>query len=101
LWIGKGKSRGVAIKSVGVKGITQEYTWTAQVKGRDCAEGLDGNIVVTARGTTPPKGLGAARNQGMFNTTTGEMAVLKGFDLAKMEEGKSKSVGLWSFLTMS
>jgi hypothetical protein len=29
------------------------------------------------------------------------MGVLKGYDIAKMAEGKAVSVGLWSFMTMS
>ena len=29
------------------------------------------------------------------------MAVRKGYDIAKMVEGKGKSVGLWSFMTIS
>ncbi len=50
---------------------------------------------------TPPKGLGVAEDQGVFNTLTEDIVVLKGYDMAKMIEGKGKSVGLWSFMTIS
>lgn len=102
LFEGKGKSGAGFIKSVGMEGVSQMYSWTAQVKGvGGQAKGLECFIAVTAKGKTPPKGLGVAYDQGVFNTTTGEMAVLKGYDIAKMVEGKGKSVGLWSFMTMS
>jgi hypothetical protein len=37
----------------------------------------------------------------MFMTMTGDMAVLKGFDLTKDDGQKPTSVGLWKFMTMS
>jgi hypothetical protein len=77
LWEGKGKSVGAGlIKSVGMEGITSEYSWTAQVKGMGRARGIDGNINVTAIMTSPPKGVAAARDQGIFMTMSGEMCVL-------------------------
>jgi hypothetical protein len=39
LWEGKGKSGGAGlIKSVGMEGVTSEYSWSAEVKGMGCAE---------------------------------------------------------------
>ncbi|MDQ1281344.1 MAG: hypothetical protein QG670_2609 [Thermoproteota archaeon] len=104
LWEGKGKSEGAgAIKSVGMEGITSEYSWSAQVKGMGRAKGIDGNIHVTAIMTSPPKGVTAAKDQGIFMTINGEMCVLKGSDLMKMPTGGGNpaAVGLWSFMTMS
>ncbi|MCW4030168.1 MAG: hypothetical protein NWE92_11045 [Candidatus Bathyarchaeota archaeon] len=101
LFEGKGKSGASFIKSVEMAGVKQIYSWTAQMKGFGPAQGVDCFITVTAKGMTPPKGLGAAKDQGVFRLSTGEMGVLKGLDLAKMVEGKGKSVGLWSFMTMS
>ena len=103
LWEGKGKSVGPGfIKSVEMEGIISEYTWMAEVKGMGCAEGLDGTINVTAISKTPPKGVGKARDQGIFMMTTGDMCVLKGFDLMKMTAGSNPSaVGLYSFMTKS
>jgi hypothetical protein len=103
LWEGKGKSAGAGfIKSVGTEGITSEYSWSAQVKGMGRAKGVDLNINVTAMSMMPPKGVAAAKDQGTFMTMTGDMGVLKGFDLMKaMMSGKPTSVGLWSFMTMS
>jgi len=50
----------------------------------------------------PPKGVPAAKDQGIFMTMSGDMGVLKGFDLMKMTAGGNpKAVGLWSFMTMS
>ena len=103
LWEGKGKSAGPGfIKYVGMDGVTMMYSWMADVKGMGRAKGVDGNLNVTAKSMTPPKGVAAAKDQGMFRTMTGDMAVLKGFDLMKMTMGgKPASVGLWSFMTMS
>ena len=103
LWEGKGKSVGAGlIKSVGMEGIVSEYSWMAQVKGMGCAEGLDGNINVTAISKTPPKGIGKAKDQGIFMMTNGEMSVLKGFDLMKMKIGSNPTaVGLYTFMTTS
>jgi hypothetical protein len=85
-----------------MEGITSIYTWTAQVKGMGRAKGIDGNINVTAKSMMPPKGVGAAKDQGVFMTMTGDMAVLKGFDLMKISmASKPTSVGLWCFMTMS
>jgi hypothetical protein len=103
LWEGKAKSVGTGlIKSVGMEGVTSEYSWTAEVKGMGCAEGLDGRLNVTAVGLIAPKGVGKSNDQGIFMMTNGEMCVLKGHDLSKMMAGGNPSgVGLWTFMTMS
>jgi hypothetical protein len=103
LWEGKAKSAGEGlIKSVGMEGITSVYSWTAQMKGIGKAKGIDGSIHVTAKMKSPPKGVPASRDQGIFMTMTGDMCVLKGFDLMKMSVGaKPTAVGLWSFMTIS
>jgi hypothetical protein len=101
LFEGKGKSGASFIKSVGMAGVSQMFSWTAQVKGAGPAQGVDCFISVTAKGMTPPMGLGAAKDQGIFRTATGEMGTLRGFDLSKMVAGKGVSVGLWSFMTMA
>ena len=102
LWEGKGKSGASFIKSVGMDGVTSMYSWNAQVKGMGRAKGVDGSINVTAVSMTAPKGVATAKDQGTFMTMTGDMGVLKGFDLMKMTAGgKPTSVGLWSFMTMS
>ena len=103
LWEGKGKSVGTgAIKSVGMDGVISEYSWTAQVKGLGRAEGIDGNIHVTAIMTGPLKGVPESKDQGIFMMMSGEMVLLKGSDLMKMEEGSNPAaVGLWHFMTSS
>jgi hypothetical protein len=101
LFEGKGKSGASFIKSVGMEGVKQMFSWTAQVKGAGRAEGVDCFISVTAKGMTPPKGLGTAKDQGIFMTSSGDMGTVKGFDVSKMVAGKNTSVGLWTFMTMS
>jgi hypothetical protein len=99
LWEGKGKTMGMAVKSVSANGANQEFTWTATVKGSDCAEGVDGNIMITAMGMKEAIGLGIAKGQGMMTTNSGEVAFIKSYDISKMEDGKSKAIGIWSFMT--
>ena len=102
LWEGKGKSGASFIKSVGMEGVTTMYSWMAQMKGMGRAKGVDCNLNVTAVSMSPPKGIAGAKDQGMLTTMTGDMGVVKGFDLMKMTAGgKPTSVGLWSFMTMS
>ncbi len=103
LFEGKGKSVGPSyIKSMDMNGVTSMFAWTAEVKGMGKAKGTNGTINVTAKSMMPPKGVAAAKDQAMFVTMTGDMAVAKGFDLMKMTMGTNPSaVGLWSFMTMS
>ena len=103
LWEGKAKTAGPgSIKSVGIEGVTSEYSWAAQVKGMGRAKGVDGNIHVTAMMKMAPKAVPASKDQGIFMTMTGDMGVIKGFDLMKMTMGGNpKAVGLWRFMTMS
>ena len=103
LWEGKAKSVGTGfIKSVGMEGVTSEYSWMAEVKGVGRAKGLDGSIHVTAISMVAPKGVSKATDQGIFMMKSGEMGVLKGFDLMKMMAGGNPAaVGLWSFMTTS
>lgn len=104
LWEGRGKSAGPSfIKNIDMSGVTSMYSWNAQMKGMGRAKGVDGNLNVTAFSMTPPKGVAMAKDQGVFMTMSGEMAVVKGMDLMKMMMPGSKpsSVGLWTFMTMS
>ena len=103
LWEGKGKTGGQGfIKSIGMEGVVSMFTWSVQLKGMGTAKGVDCNLNVTAKSMTPPRGVSAAKDQGMMMTTAGDMAVVKGFDLMKMTMGKNpSSVGLYSFMTMS
>jgi hypothetical protein len=85
-----------------MEGVVSMYSYQAQLKGLGCAEGIQANINVTAKSTTPPKGLAVAKDKGILMTTTGEMCVIKGLDLMKMMPGsKPASIGLWTFMTMS
>ncbi len=103
LWEGKGKSEGLGlIKSIGMEGIKSIYSWSAEMKGVGQAKDFDGNIHVTAKMKSPIKGTTAAKDQGIFMMKTGDMCVVKGFDLMKMIMGSNlTAVGLWSFMTIS
>jgi hypothetical protein len=101
LWEGNAKLGVGLIKSVEMDGVTSEFSWMAQLKGFGRAKGLDCTVNVTATSMQPPKGIGATKDQGILMTMAGDMAILKGHDLAKMVEGKPAGVGLWSFMTMS
>ena len=85
-----------------MEGIKSIYTWSAEMKGMGKAKGIDGSIHITAKSKTPPKGTAASKDKGMFMTMTGDMFIVKGFDLMKMTMGSNPTaVGLWSFMTMS
>lgn len=101
LWEGKGKTTGTTIKAVGADGVTLEYTWTAQLKGMGKAKGADAAVTFSAIVLMGPSGSGLSRGQGILNTMTGDMVAIKGAGHGKNEAGKSKGVGLWSFMTMS
>lgn len=100
LWEGKGKTMGMAIKSVDAEGVKIEATWMAQLKGLGKAKGVDGAVTFTGIVMMGPSGAGWSHGQGMFNMMTGDMAVVKGSGYGKVETEKSKSVGIWSFMTM-
>ncbi len=102
LWEGKGKSDGPGfIKYVGAEGVASMYSWSAQLKGMGRAKGVDINIHATGKSWMAPKGVGKAKDQGVFMTATGDMGVLKGSALSKMAQGKPMAVGLWHFMTNS
>ena len=83
-------------------GVSQIYTWTAQMKGMGKAKGVDANLNVTGMSMTPPKGIATSKDQGMMMTMMGDMGVIMGTSLMKMEPGKNPtSVGLWTFMTTS
>ncbi len=71
-----------------MEGVTQVYTWTAQMKGVGKAKGVDCNLNVTGMSMTPPKGIAWSKDQGMLMTMTGDMGIVKGVSLMKMTMGK-------------
>jgi hypothetical protein len=102
LWGGKAKSMGMTIKGTGPEGVKLEVTWMAQLKGMGKAKGVDGAVTFTGKLLMePPAGNGWSHGQGIINFMSGDMAVVKGSGYGKVEMGKSKSVGIWSFMTMS
>ncbi|MDQ1278867.1 MAG: ATP-cone protein [Thermoproteota archaeon] len=101
LWEGKGKSMSTVVKGANADGVTLEATWSAQLRGMGRAKGLDGQVTFTGNILMGPTGSGNSIGQGIMNTMTGDMAVVKGYGYGYVEGGKSKSVGIWNFMTMS
>ncbi|MGA2680986.1 MAG: hypothetical protein ABSF44_04210 [Candidatus Bathyarchaeia archaeon] len=101
LWEGKAKSTMMAIKGADAGGVTIEATWMAQLMGMGKAKGWDGSIIFTGKTMMAPSGVGESMGTGMLNFMSGDMAVVKGSGVGKVEMGKSKSVGVWSFMSMS
>jgi hypothetical protein len=99
LWEGKGKypAGGLAIKAVGPGGVTIEGTLAIQLKGVGRAKGIDGTLTFTNTILMEPSGAGWSHGLGMFNTMTGDMAVVKSSGIGKA----GKTVSLSSFMTMS
>jgi hypothetical protein len=97
LWEGKGKYGTTAIKAVGPGGVTMEGTINVQLRGVGRAKGIDGILTLTNTISMEPNGSGWMHGQGMFNTMTGDMVVLKNSGIGKA----GKSVALMSFMTMS
>ncbi len=102
LWEGKGKTDGPGfIKYAGMEGVASTYSWSAQLKGMGRAKGVDINIHATGKSWMTPKGVGKAKDQAVFRTSSGDMGVLKGHGLSKMVENKPVAVSLWTFMTGS
>jgi hypothetical protein len=101
LWEGKAKSTMMAIKGANADGVSIESTWMAQLKGMGKAKGWDGAVTFTGMTMMAPSGVGHSMGTGMINFMSGDMAVAKGSGIGMVEMGKSKSVGVWSFMSMS
>ena len=96
---GKAKSIGVEVSSVSSEGVMLKGTTQAMLKGMGKANGVDGQLTFTSMIQMGPNGEGWSQGQGMFNTTVGEMAVLKNSDFMTREGGKGKSVVVMSFMS--
>src|SRR5271157_5359523 len=101
LWEGKGKSQTTTIKAVEADGVVIMATWTAQLKGMGKAKGMDGQVTFSGKIKMGPNGAGVSMGQGIFATMTGDMAVVKGYGYGKPVMDKAKSVGIWTFMSMS
>ena len=101
LWEGKGKSMGMMIESVESDGVVMMTTWVAQMKGMGKAKGIDGQVTFSSKVKMGPSGAGISQGQGILNTMTSEMAVIKGYGFGKPVMDKAKAVGLWTLMSMS
>ena len=89
LWEGKAKSGAGFIKEVGMDGVVSIFTFTAKMMGMGKAKGVDCNLNVTGKSMMPPKGIGWSKDQGMLMTMSGDMGIVKGVSMTKMEMGKN------------
>ncbi len=101
LWEGKGKSASTIIKEVESDGVWILATWTAQLKGMGKAKGADGQVTFSGKIKMGPNGAGISMGQGIFGMMNGDMAVVKGYGYGKPVMDKAKSVGMWTFMSMS
>ena len=101
LWEGKGKSQTTIIKGVESDGVWIMATWMAQLKGMGKAKGMDGQVTFSGKIKMGPNGAGISQGQGILATMTGDMAVVKGYGYGKPVMDKAKSVGIWTFMSMS
>jgi hypothetical protein len=101
LWEGKRKSQTTMLKSVEADGVWIMATWTAQLMGMGKAKGIDGQVTFTGKIKMGSNGAGISQGQGIFGTMTGDMAVVKGYGYGKPVMDKAKSVGIWTFMSMS
>ena len=101
LWEGPGKSQTTIIKSVEGDGVYIMATWTTLLKGMGKAKGVDGQVTFSGKIKMGPNGAGISMGQGIFRTMTGDMAMVKGYGYGKPVKDKAKSVGIWTFMSMS
>ncbi len=101
LWEGKAKTMSMTIKGINADGTMFEFTWAAEVKGSGKAAGLDGNILMTENVVVSPSGIANFVGNGIFNTMTGDTAVIKASGSGTSEGAGGKGLGVWSFMTMS
>jgi hypothetical protein len=101
LWEGKAKSTTTVIKSIEPDGVLMMATWAAQMKGFGKAKGVDGQVMFSSKIKMGPNGAGISQGQGILNTMTGDMAVIKGYGYGKPVMDKAKSVGIWTLMSMS
>jgi hypothetical protein len=101
LWEGKGKSQTTVIKGVEADGVWIMATWTAKMMGMGKAKGMDGQVTFSGKIKMGANGAGISMGQGIFSTMMGDMAVIKGYGYGKPVMDKAKSVGIWTFMSMS
>jgi hypothetical protein len=101
LWEGKAKAQSTIIKGADSEGVWLLATWMAEMKGMGKAKGVDGTILFTSKVNMGPSGAGISMGQGLLTTMTGDMAVIKGYGYGKPVKDKAKSVGIWTYMTMS
>jgi hypothetical protein len=101
LWEGKAKSMTTIIKDVDASGVWIMATWGGKLMGMGKAKGMDGQVTFSGKIMMGANGAGVSMGQGLLNMMTGDMAVIKGYGYGKVMMDKAKSIGMWTFMTMS
>lgn len=102
LWEGKGSTQIMIVKDVDNQGVTVEFTWSGEVKGVGKAKGVNGSIVFTGQKSAPISGLGKGTTTGQGLMFTGkDMVAIKSSGYGNPRWKKTKSVELWTFITVS
>jgi len=104
LWEGKGKTAITTVEDITAEGAKLNYTWSAELKGCGKAAGIDGVITFTGTKIAPLKGGGSGNTNGrgiFFTAKGGDMAVIKSSGYGNPRWKKTKSLEIWSFMTVS
>ena len=99
IWEQKGKVIGMSIKSIGPEGVHMEQTFTSTVKG--FGRNPNGTNMGTLDLVQAADGSSSGSGQGIFTSQDGDSVAWKFYFLGKMEEGKSRAVGIIKFMTAS
>jgi len=91
----------MTIKNVNSEGMIFEHSWVAPVKGMGKAKGANGTIMFTENVIVAPSGIANSIGNGIFNTATGDSAVIKSAGSGKGEGNKGMGLSIWNFMTMS
>ncbi len=99
LWGDTGKTTGATIRSVGPDGVNIEVNYAGEYKGFGTLS--DGTFMGTANLVEKLDGMAVGTHQGMITTKDGEVIVYKGAEAGKTEDGKSRTVATFTFMTAS
>lgn len=76
-------------------------TWEAHLKGSGKAKDYDGAITFTGNTTINSTGGGATIGSGIFTTSSGAIATIKGSGYARPQAGRGRSIAIWRFIALS
>jgi hypothetical protein len=98
-WEEKGKTTGIAVKSVSAEGVTLERSWIGDHKGLGLWQ--DGRDLGTSTVLLGPNGIGTGTGQGIVTTQGGDTVLYRQMACSRVEKGRNRFVGLMTFMTVS